>query len=527
MNVRIVSHPDSRVSHEVELRDGTWSVVERARYHVQSDDIAELSFGGRMLPRETNGFLLELSFWCGRARLDAILHDGTRASIALDVRADPNKLDDLSWERMLDDIDARWPGRTLGIEGGLHGSSVDEGIADLLALLPLLSNIDSLMLQLRDLVAALRTRDVVRQEHVPLRSLRRIDASTARWIAQHPRAASALIDQERDEDRLQRTLVEQRLRHASFDHPANRALRWLIERVRARLDELASILARRERELSANWLTDASSWCKLRRETAERAARSLRAFVDESELAAVVAEPPGAAAMQTIANDALYERVFRRCRRWIAPRFQREGDGEAGVSIKSSFELYERWCLVHLERELAVAFEGLTWSEGATEHGPARCGAGAGVRVWLYDNLVFSHWRDGADRYAIISERTPDFVVAIEREGVKRWVILDAKYRSHALSVREALDEIALYRASLRWEAFGGECAAAAILVPTVGVGAERWAREVFVERFAFGAIVARPGGEATIGRWLKAWVIARMACHSVTQTSGADSERL
>lgn len=507
MNVRIVPHPDSRVSHEVDLRDGTWCVVERARYHVQSDDIAELSFGGRSLPREHDAFVLELSFWCGRAQLDAVLSDGTRSSIALDVRADPNKLDDLSWERMLDDIDARWPGRTLGVEGGLHGASSDEGVADVLALLPLLSNIDSLVRQLRELVAALRTKDVLRPEHVPLRSLRRIDASTARWIAQHSRAASALIEQQRDEDRLQRTLVEQRRRHASFDHPANRALRWLVERVRARLNELALLLSRRERELAANWLTDASSWCKLRKETAERAARSLRALVDESELAELSAEPPDAAAMQTITNDALYERVFRRCRRWIAPRFEREGVGAAGVSIKSSFELYERWCLVHLERELAVAFEGLAWADVATAQGPARCGVGGGVRVWLYDNLVFSHWREGADRYAIISERTPDFVVAVERAGVKRWVILDAKYRSHAASVRDALDEIALYRASLRWEAYGGECAAAAILVPRVGSGAERWAQEGFVGRFAFGAIAARPGGEAILARWLRRWI--------------------
>lgn len=507
MTVRIVSHPDSRVAHEVGYDNGTWNVVERARYLVKGDDVAELSFGGRALPRDDNGFVLELSFWCGRARLDAVLRDGTRDSIDLDVRVDPNKLDDLSWERMLDEIDARWPGRTLGVEGGLHGSSVDDGVADLLALLPLLSNVDSLVRQLRELVAALRTRDVLRQEHVPLRSLRRIDASTARWIAQHPRAASALIEQRRDEDRLQRTLVEQRLRHASFDHPANRALRWLIDRVRARLDELASMLARRERELAANWLTDASAWCKLRRETAERASRTLRALVDESELAPLSAEPPDAAAMQTITNDALYERAFRRCRRWIAPRFDREGDGFGGVSIKSSFELYERWCLVHVERELAAAFEGLAWSDAHTAHGPARCGFGEGVRVSLYDNLAFSHWREGADRYAIISERTPDFVVAVERAGVKRWVILDAKYRSHAGSVRDALDEIALYRASLRWEAYGGECAAAAILVPKVVRDAERWAHEAFVGRFAFGAILARPGGEATLASWLRRWL--------------------
>jgi hypothetical protein len=506
MTVRIVSHPDSRVAHEVGCDNGTWNVVERARYLVKGEDVAELSFGGRALPRDDNGFVLELSFWCGRAQLEAVLRNGTRSSIELDVRVDPNKLDDLSWERMLDEIDARWPGRTLGVEGGLHGSSVDDGVADLLALLPLLSNVDSLVRQLRELVAALRTRDVLRQEHVPLRSLRRIDASTARWIAQHPRAASALIEQRRDEDRLQRTLVEQRLRHASFDHPANRALRWLIDRVRARLDELASMLARRERELAANWLTDASAWCKLRRETTDRASRTLRALVDESELAPLSAEPPDAAAMQTITNDALYERAFRRCRRWIAPRFDREGDGVAGVSIKSSFELYERWCLVHVERELAAAFEGLAWSDAHTTHGPARCGVGEGVRVSLYDNLAFSHWREGADRYAIISERTPDFVVAVERAGVKRWVILDAKYRCHAMSVRDALDEIALYRASLRWEPFGGECAAAAILVPSVGEGAERWADAAFVERFAFGAIVARPGGAATLAHWLRRW---------------------
>lgn len=499
---------------EVEIDDGAWVVEERAEYRVVADGADSATFGGAPLDHDTKGFVLRLSFWTGRA--EVVVHRGdAREVVALEVRSPAYKLDADEWEVLLNDIDRQWSGCTLGVEGGLHGHVGDEGLERLLALLAFEPLLPEVLRDLAALLDALRTRDVFPARHVPLRTVKRLDTATVRWIAAHPRAAAVVHPVAGHAVADEHVIVPHRRREVSWDHPANRAIRWLLERLAGRLMHVAALL-RIQAARHHNSLTDARAWCENRAARLERAADRLDHLVRRSVLAQVTPAPPDAAALLTLADDPLYARVYRRCRRWLAPRLdRREG---ADVPIRASFDLYERWCLLAVRKALADAFPEARWKDTATTAVDAlatpsggvaavgRCEAGT---VTLYDNLAFAAWPVPRGRFSISTERRPDFVITWEgRDGTRRWVLLDAKYRASYDSIAEALQEIHVYRDALRWPEFSGACHAAAVLVPRVAQRAARWGDVGFVEQFRFGLVTVRPRATMEeLGTRLRRWL--------------------
>jgi len=501
---------------EAEIDDGVWVVEERAEYHVLADGADSATFGGAPLEHDARGFVLRLSFWTGRA--EVVVHRGAaREAVALDVRSPAYKLDADEWEALLDHIDRQWPGCTVGVEGGLHSRVGDEGLERLLALLAFEPQLPDVLRDLTVLLDALRTRDVFPARHVPLRTVKRLDTTTARWIAAHPRAAAVVHPATGRAVADEQVIVPHHRREVSWDHPANRAIRWLLERLAGRLRHVAALL-RIQAARQHDSLTDAHAWCESRAARLDRAADRLDHLVRRSVLAQVTPAPPDAAALLTLANDPLYARVFRRCRRWLAPRLdRREG---ADVPIRASFDLYERWCLLAVRQALAEAFPEARWKDTATtavdalttpSRGVAAVGCCAAGTVTLYDNLPFAAWPVPRGRFSISTARRPDFVVTWEgHDGTRRWVLLDAKYRATYDSIAEALQEIHVYRDALRWPEFSGACHAVAVLVPRVEPRAARWGDGEFIEQFCFGLVTLRPRAPreelvARLRRWLRA----------------------
>ncbi len=500
---------------EVEIDDGVWVVEERAEYRVVADGADRATFGGAPLEHDARGFALRLSFWTGRA--EVLVHRGaSREAVALEVRSPSYKLEADEWEALLDEIDRQWPGCTLGVEGGLHGHVGDEGLERLLALLAFEPLLPEVLRDLAALLEALRTRDVFPARHVPLRTVKRLDTTTARWISAHPRAAAVVHPVAGREVTDHHVIVPHRRREVSWDHPANRALRWLLERLAGRLKHVAALLhvqAARHRDS----LTDARAWCESRAARLERAAGHLDHLVRRSVLAVVTPAPPDSTALLTLADDPLYARVYRRCRRWLAPRFDRhEG---VDVPIRASFDLYERWCLLAVRRALADAFPEACWEDSATtavdalttpSRGVASIGRCEAGTITLYDNLTFAAWPVTHGQFSISTERRPDFVVTWEgHDGTRRWIVLDAKYRASYDSIAEALQEIHVYRDALRWPELAGACHAAAVLVPRVAPKATRWGDMGFLEQFRFGLVAVRPKAPlealaARLRQWLR-----------------------
>lgn len=510
MNPRVVT----ALGGDVEARGGRWVVEEGGEYLVVADGADRATFGGAPLERDARGFVLRLSFWTGRA--DVVLHRGSeRVPVSLEVEPPAYKLEAGEWEALLDEVDRCWPGCTVGVEGGLHGRAGDEGLDRLLALLAFEALLPELLRDLGALLQSLRTRESFPDRPTPLRMVRRLDAATARRIAAHPRAAALLQATAGGAVADDRVDVSHRRREVSFDHPANRALRWLLERLADRLTHVATLLrARAARQHDS--LTDARAWCEERAGRLERAADRLDQLVRRSALAHVSSAPPDAAALLTLTDDPVYARVYRRCRRWLAPRLDR-GAG-ADVPIRASFDLYERWCLLAVRSALAEAFPDALWTDSSTTAVDAfaassghlaAVGARAAGTVTLYDNLTFSAWPVADGRFSISTERRPDFVITWKgRDGRCRWVLLDAKYRASYDSIAEALQEVHVYRDALRWPEFSGACRAAAILVPRVAPKATRWGEASFIEKFDLGVIALRPKAPTTeLAAWLRRWL--------------------
>lgn len=520
MNAEVLAEEDDHVGYDA--GSGTWIVEERGRYRVVAPGADRATFGGAALERDARGFVLPLSFWTGRAAVELRFGD-TPGTVPLMVQPSPHKLPPEEWETLLDEIDRRWPGCTLGVEGGLHGRAGDAGLERLLALLAFEPLLPEVLHDVAALLDALRTREAFPARMVPLRSVRKLDLPAVRWIATHPQVAAALHGRARASARLDDASVHHRIREVSWDHPANRAIRWLLERLALQLALLAGLLRARAEKTHGS-LTDARAWCDERAQRLEGAAESIDDLVRQSPLARVAPAPPDEGALLTLANDPLYARVYRRCRKWLAPRFERpRPDGNRGpvpagdVPIRASFELYERWCLLAVRRALADAFPDMQWTDSdttATDAFAASGGVAAVGRsdlgtVTLHDNLTFDAWTGRQDRFSISTERRPDFAVTWEgRDGVRRWVALDAKYRATYGSIRHALEDLHVYRDALRWTSFSGACHAALLLVPRAEENAKRWGKPAFVEGFRFGFVELRPGGSretfaALLRRWL------------------------
>lgn len=513
MSARVLTRDGDAV--ERDDTNGAWEVEEREEYRVEAPQADQVTFGGVSLPRDAVGFVLSLSFWTGRA--EVIVHRGeSRERVALDVRSPAHKIRAGEWEALLDAIDRRWPGCTLGVEGGLRGHVGDEGLDRLLALLAFEPLLEDLLRDLAALLGALKTRERFPERHVPLRTVRRLDSATSRWIATHPASAGVISPVASGLARYDVDVLHRR-REVTWDHPANRTIRWLLERLAARLRAVAQAL-RAHRARIHDSLTDALVWCDERMTRLERAADRIDALVRRSPLAQVASAPPDASALLTLTDDPMYARVYRRCRRWLAPRI--DGDASADVPIRASFELYERWCLLALREALADAFPDARWRDAETtatdafarasggEAAVGRCDAGT---ITLHDNLAFHAWSgQPQERYSISIRQRPDFVVTwAGRDGARRWVLLDAKYRASVGSVAEALEEIHVYRDALRWPDFSGACRAAVVLVPALAAGAERWARDEFLDRFRFGCVTLRPtSGVSGLARLLRGWLL-------------------
>jgi hypothetical protein len=513
VNINIVPELDDRVVRT----DEAWVLEERGRYRVIAPDADSATFGGAELERDRVGFILVLSFWTGRAFFEVRRGDVVE-SVSLLVQAPTHKIEASEWETLLDEIDRRWPGCTLGVEGGLHGQAGARGLDRMLALLAFEPLLDDVLKDLATLLDALRTKENFPAQMVPLRSLRRLDVSSTRWIATHPQLAYALRSNTEFTGNRGDALVPHRRRVVSLDHPANRAIRWLFDRLANRLKVVALMLRARSEALAFS-LTDAKSWCDQRALKLGCAAERIDRLVRCSPLSLVEPTPPDTSALSTLASDPLYARVFRRCRRWLAPRFEHDGkESEGDVPIRASFDLYERWCLLAIRRALAEAFPDARWRDSSTSAtdifdppsgGVASIGISASGTVTLYDNLSFEPWSGGSDRFSITTRRRPDFVITWHsREGLRSWVVLDAKYRASYDSIALALSELHVYRDSLRWPDYLGPCQAAVALVPAAETRALEWGTAPYLERFHFGIVLTRPSIAITfLARLLQRWL--------------------
>lgn len=170
------------------------------------------------------------------------------------------------------------------------------------------------------------------------------------------------------------------------------------------------------------------------------------------------------------------------------------------VGLRPSFDLFELYCMVWCLRQIDSRLVG--WRRespvyaidgGALPahdyvwHAPDR--SGVTVRLGVQKQFAAHVSSKGEEHGSLSGLRIPDFVLAIfDGDQLRRWVVVDAKFRSRLDSIHKALADIHVYRDGLHWQ--DKEAAAALILVPGLEERAKAFAEPDYRSKHKFGAVV-------------------------------------
>jgi hypothetical protein len=334
----------------------------------------------------------------------------------------------------------------------------------------------------------------VRRDTAPLHHVRRVDRHTAAMLVRGPAAAlfghgeaAAPI---RGHERLDVPVVEDTL-----DAAPNRALLALTIAVRRRA---LSLISRLQHQIDhegddATRTSLARRWPARRRvleETADRLAFAIQQLPFREVRRAEIT----AAGLTAIAADPIYSRAWNQG--WRALRYGLEdGLSDERMWTSPSWEIYERWCFLRIGRMLAVSTPSWRWRLEAASR--RWSGEGDAVRARLALQPTFRSSdapRPGA--WSISRERIPDLVLSIERQGVTRYIVLDAKYRASRQAILDSMASAHVYQDSLRVGDRRPECS----LLVAPSTSAVAWlATPAFHAEHRVGVMALRPDLDATL----------------------------
>ncbi len=446
-------------------------------------------------------FRLELPFAVGRMELLLSRGDHRRA-VPLRVRPAGHKMDERTWATLLDDLHRWLPAVLGGLEGPRQGSVHTDGAeAPLLAeaLLPLVPALEAALRQVLE-SPRLRTEDI--RHDSPLHRTRAADRETVAWIARHPREAAWLNPARQSALTGTPPVLPVPSTRETLDHPVNRHVAWLVAGVIARLRGAAAALGSDSR----NELRDRGAWSRARALACARAADGLDRQWRASPLRGLRAEPASESALLVVLDHPAYSQMHRLARRFLQARLQL-AEGELAAATRPSFQLYELWCLLALQRLLADAL-GPGWDSrwfGMSKLG-AQSGSGADVRwkasreqeqITLHFNPTFERLRSldrVHKRHSLSKERRPDFVLTRVSKAGRSWVALDAKYRVGVEALGDAMTSVHLYRDALRWPEFGGAAKGGFLVAPRKTADAALWFDPAFHTEHRMGVLALCPG---------------------------------
>ena len=209
----------------------------------------------------------------------------------------------------------------------------------------------------------------------PTKQLRGITGDLIVWLGANPTCAQHLDAAVRAQDLVGAPLLVPALQaYESLDHPANRFVAWLCQRVIKRLEVCDQIW--RSHALAGG---DRAEWASARAAACSTAAQTLRRTVRQTFLHSIPSSPPTEAAHLVIADEPAYARFHRLARLLLSPMFDAAGDSASAVPIRETYSLYELWCFLEVQRRVATALPGASWQARnlATLLDPGGTGAGA------------------------------------------------------------------------------------------------------------------------------------------------------
>jgi len=453
-------------------------------------------------------WIFRAEHWCGRTNLE-VVSNGFRQILTIHSVPSGTKYSVDEYDRMLQRLRAYGADLEIGLAPGAEAAAPSGTILTRATHPAVIDHyLDDLLRQLARIL-----RD-------PVRRLRPLEDSEPYFRIRHPtpRTVSWLAAHQGQYRRLMRgdlsTVVPTTRRDETFDHPANRYLVSLLRRLRRSFGITLDAL---EMFSKNRWNAD------LERQRADYLARrvqdAIRRINAAGSCAFLAGLQPGEmteTVAQVYAGHSEYGRFASAARQLSHPGLSVETAGELSASLRRSYDLFELYCLHKFAADLDRALpQG--WSSKYEKLQRSALSTPASGRFWtaigpagerrvLYYQQTFTTSRGNG--FTISQERRPDFVLVdyVAGGALKRWTLLDAKYRTARSSIHEGLKDLHVYRDSLRWSCpvtgLLKECEGAFLLVPAIANDCQEYAEPTYHELWQLGLLEIDRDPVATIDQY-------------------------
>lgn len=391
-------------------------------------------------------------FYAGRALAELHGSNGSRDRVWLDVGPSASKSGDECFAEMVGEIRAFDPALLTGVSAATmtFGRDGRQG----------LFTDDILLARLREhgpgFVDAVKK--ICSRPHrsmsanllmLPLSRVRRLHPEALR-----DRRVAALCsghgDPEVDSDAI---LLRSLTSAPTFDTPANRALVALLRRV------LAAVLRMSVTVAALGLGADAeqqSPRMARRLEDLEELETRIRTLLGGSPFCEIRQAETTAAGLTQIAAQPEYNRAYRLGCMALATSVEGDSDSSGdALHVNHAWGIYETWCYLAV-----LGVVGQLLGRQALGVQPADVSAqlahrfelADGTTVDAYFQALFPSEAPSAGRvgWSISRERRPDILLIVRRNGRRKALVLDAKWRSGRGNVLEAMESAHIYHDALR-----------------------------------------------------------------------------
>lgn len=239
---------------------------------------------------------------------------------------------------------------------------------------------------------------------------------------------------------------------AGFDTPANRALKALLTRFRAKLKYLLVLV---EKDQLTSDIEEQQGRKARRLELLNgllvRADKSLASLpfsqISKAEITS--------AGLTQVAAQPFYSQAYRHGTDALRSGIK-SNELKENLNISPTWGIYETWCFISLLKELKVHL-GLTgWKPEKKPVANAEIAYfgglqnGAKLQALFQARFPSEKPHNGCGAWSLSKMRIPDIVLALISEQGKRFLVFDSKYRSGRENVLDAMESAHIYHDSLR-----------------------------------------------------------------------------
>lgn len=421
------------------------------RIDVQGVDAVRLIIDDvEMRADAAGGFSWAADFYAGEVAALVFDSAGRQHEFRLDVCPHPAKLGSEQYAEMLGDIRAFDVSLLLGLTAATLGFGTQGRRSrwePLVQLTRLRRHGPAFLSAVSDLARNPHQFLCATERLLHLRHLRRFHPSALldRRLAALANGGSS------DADDLEMLQLRSSTAAPTVDTAANRALKALLQRFLATAMSLASTVERKG-------MGGEASAQELRRERRLEVLRTLSRGASDLLRAAPFVDIAGAetsaAGLTQIAAHPRYARAYR-----LGTQALRVAAGGAEqddqLPVTPSWGVYETWCYITVAQLLEQFVDGpLSVTRSApTSTDLALAGRlPDGRLVEVLFQAVFPSEAPFAQSaaWSISRERRPDIVLVVTGGATRRWIVLDAKYRSGRDNTLQAMESAHIYRDALR-----------------------------------------------------------------------------